>query len=297
MSSLVEKVRLFPRYVFFAAKQLFDQHELAPLENRRSNEIFEQTVNFIESIRYSQAKNSFAKFGASYFSQGDEDGLTLEILSRINPTRKTFLEFGVGDGSENNTLILRASGYKGAWIDALQNEHLEAGNNESFYYSSKWIDKDTITLILSEFKEVYSADPCVISLDLDGNDFWIWNRILQLGIRPQLAIAEYNAKFPFPIEWVMDYNLAHEWQEDDYYGASFASFVKLFAEYGYSPVVCSIHGTNVFFVQNSQINLFPEIPSNSSIFQDPFYAFRKKNGHPVSNRTILSILKGIKIEQ
>jgi hypothetical protein len=56
------------------------------------------------------AKNPLNKCGRKYFSQADEDGITLEILRRIDARSGTFAEIGVGNGLENNTLILLAAG-------------------------------------------------------------------------------------------------------------------------------------------------------------------------------------------
>jgi hypothetical protein len=62
-------------------------------------------------------RNPLNRFGAKYFSQGEEDGLTLEIIKRLGIKNGTFAELGVGNGLENNTLILLASG-SGLCLDA-----------------------------------------------------------------------------------------------------------------------------------------------------------------------------------
>ena len=54
------------------------------------------------------------------YSQHDEDGMIQAIFQRIGLTNRVFLEFGVGDGSENNTLYLLLSGWSGLWIDGSQ---------------------------------------------------------------------------------------------------------------------------------------------------------------------------------
>jgi len=55
--------------------------------------------------------NPLNAFGKKCYSQTDEDGITLEILRRIDCLRNgTYAEYGVGDGTENNTLVLAALG-------------------------------------------------------------------------------------------------------------------------------------------------------------------------------------------
>lgn len=50
------------------------------------------------------------------FSQFDEDSITLEILNRIGLHKGFFVEFGVGNGLENNSIVLLASDWEGAWF-------------------------------------------------------------------------------------------------------------------------------------------------------------------------------------
>ena len=45
------------------------------------------------------------------FSQNGEDGIIREIFDRVGLTNKYFVEFGVGDGTENNTGYLLLNGW------------------------------------------------------------------------------------------------------------------------------------------------------------------------------------------
>ena len=46
------------------------------------------------------------KSGYRVYSQADEDGILHEIFRRIGEGKRAFLELGVGNGLENNTLFL-----------------------------------------------------------------------------------------------------------------------------------------------------------------------------------------------
>ena len=70
----------------------------------------------IGAMRSSVPGNPLYAHSARFFSQNDEDGLLLEIIRRLRLERGTFLELGVGNGLENNTLILLAAGWNGAWL-------------------------------------------------------------------------------------------------------------------------------------------------------------------------------------
>src|SRR5262245_463118 len=67
--------------------------------------------------RYRDSKHLIPYGGKSY-SQCDEDGILAEIFRRIGTTDKSFVEFGIGDGLENNTIALLFDGWHGLWIEA-----------------------------------------------------------------------------------------------------------------------------------------------------------------------------------
>ncbi len=67
--------------------------------------------------RYRDSKAAAGAWRPVHWSQNYEDGMIAEIFRRIGATQKTFLEIGVGDGSENNTTALLSAGWNGWWID------------------------------------------------------------------------------------------------------------------------------------------------------------------------------------
>lgn len=63
-----------------------------------------------------QSKNPFTSEYTKYFSQADEVRITMQILERISgieTIHPTFLEFGCGNGLENNSPILVTRGWQG----------------------------------------------------------------------------------------------------------------------------------------------------------------------------------------
>jgi hypothetical protein len=63
------------------------------------------------------------KSGYRVYSQADEDGILHEIFRRIGEGKRTFLELGVGNGLENNTLFLLIQGWSGIWIEGCAKFH------------------------------------------------------------------------------------------------------------------------------------------------------------------------------
>ncbi|MFM9048194.1 MAG: hypothetical protein ACKOOH_11185 [Cyanobium sp.] len=83
--------------------------------------------------------NPLNAFGKKCFSQTDEDGITIEILRRIGCLDNgTYAEYGVGDGTENNTLILAALGWRGFWVggETLRPD-INEGRGSSFQYAKQ----------------------------------------------------------------------------------------------------------------------------------------------------------------
>ena len=192
------------------------------------------------------------KSGYRVYSQADEDGILHEIFRRIGEGNRRFLELGVGNGLENNTLFLLIQGWSGVWIEGSERKAAASRKNlatqiaegrlqiEQNFITAPTIDKKIA--ILTAGREID-----LLSIDLDGNDYYILDAIR--SISPRVIVAEYNSKFPPDIPWIIEYNEAHRWDATDYFGASLKSLELLLAGRGYALVGCSVLGTNAFFVR------------------------------------------------
>ncbi len=241
---------------------------------------------------YNSHPNPLNKYGKKCFSQSDEDGITLEILRRLSLSKGCYAELGVGDGLENNTLILAALGWQGFWIG---NEELAFSykNSDRFTYIRDWVNlENIINHFKVQFNEFGIENLDVLSVDLDGNDIYFVEKLLENNISPKLFIVEYNAKFPPPVMFQIDYNQNHAWNGDDYFGASIASYVELFKKYGYKIVCCNSHaGTNAFFVKSDFQTLFDDVPNDiNDIYVAPRYHMYHSFGHKCSKAVVELIL-------
>jgi len=236
--------------------------------------------------------NPLNKFGKKCFSQTDEDGITLEIVRRLGIKDGFYAEFGVGDGLENNTLILAALDWKGFWVGG-ENLAFKYAQSKKFKYIKDWITLENISQLAQQGSAVSPGRPLdVISLDLDGNDIYFVRDLLKNAFLPKLFIVEYNAKFPPPVKFQIDYNPQHQWKGDDYFGASLSSFVELFEEFGYQLVCCNAHtGGNAFFIKKEFMHLFTDVPADiNDIYVEPRYFLYTKYGHPPSAKVVEVIM-------
>ncbi len=254
---------------------------------------FDIELTALTKKRQYEHPNQFVRYGKQCFSQSDEDGLTLEIIKRIGISDGKFAEFGVGDGTENNTLCLLSLNWKGFWSGGEDIAFDVSKTNRVFFYK-EWINKENICSLINRGKLDLGVDDIdLISVDLDGNDLYLCEEVLKNGFKPSVFIVEYNAKFPPPIKFCIDYNPSHYWDGSDYYGASLQSFHSMFDKYDYSLVCCNAAtGANAFFIKSIYLDLFPETPDNiEEIYVDRQYQLVNKYGHDKSLKTIELIIR------
>jgi len=209
-------------------------------------------------------------FGYKVYSQNDEDGIINEIFKRIGMTNKTFVEFGVQDGLESNGHFLLFKGWRGLWIDGceesikkLKEYFFEPISTKQLTVIKAFITIDNINDLING--NGFDGEIDLLSIDIDGNDYWIWQAIK--CIQPRVVVIEYNAKFPPPCEWIMEYDPNHIWDLSDKYGASLKSLELLGDKLGYRLVGTNICGVNSFFVKKELAkDLFPEPPTAENLY-------------------------------
>lgn len=206
----------------------------------------------LANSRY-QDEKCLTRHGYKVYSQNDEDGFIREIFERIGLTNKVFVEFGVGNGLENNTLTLLFEGWRGLWIDGSDRFVSMMRENFTKTLSSgrlklvhSFITRDNINQLIAANIDEKEID--LLSIDLDGNDLHIFKSIN--CINPRVVVIEYNAKFHPPMLYCMAYDASHGWQQNDCFGASLKSMELLFRDRGYALVGCNLLGNNAFFVRS-----------------------------------------------
>ena len=226
--------------------------------------------NYTDS-RKEMHSNPILKSGYSFFSQADEDGIIEDILFRIREKPLTspgfFVEIGVGDGLQNNTLNLLMHGWKGMWFGG-EEIVFDKKASTNLDFKRMWITLDSINEI---FEEIKRKKIDVFSLDLDGNDLHFARKLLELGLKPSVWVQEYNSNFPPNSKWSMEYNSNHNWDGSTYWGASLGEFNHLFVAHGYQLVACNLTGINAFFVSNEYLNNFKDV---SKGVEDNFMPYR-----------------------
>lgn len=85
----------------------------------------------------------------------------------------------------------------------------------------------------------------------------------------------------------------HQWQRDDYHGASLQFLADLFAEHGYRCICCNAAtGANAFLIPEAHLDLFPEVPTDlRHIHSVPHYMLFHSYGHKTGLRSLEVLLQ------
>jgi hypothetical protein len=184
------------------------------------------------------------------FSQNGEDGVIAEILGRVGTTHRHFVEFGIGEGVEGNCVFLAdVLGWNGLFIEGAESLY------PALHHRYASVPGVTTLQALVTAENVESLllgagvppDLDLLSIDIDGNDFWVWKAIETFT--PRVLIIEYNGALSLDAALVQPYDTDAAWEATDYFGASLGAMERLGAEKGYFLAHTELSGTNAFFVR------------------------------------------------
>jgi len=177
------------------------------------------------------------------YSQNKEDGVTLSLINFLGLKNGTYVEFGVEDGSQTNTRILREKyNWKGLMMDGSGGDNLKINKRqESISYSNilELFEKYDVPKELDLFSE-----------DTDYADYWIVEQVLT-QYRPKIVIHEINqqpADRCVTIEKPKPDQILY-WDGSNYHGGSVCAFRCLAKNNGYTMVYCETRGVNCFWIR------------------------------------------------
>jgi hypothetical protein len=131
------------------------------------------------------------------YSQFGEDGILLYLFSLLGTTNKKCVEICGGGGYDNTANLIINHGWKGLFFDGNE-QYLHKGRE--FYARcadtklwpptlvQAWITAEHINGLLE--KHGYRGEIDLLSLDMDGVDYWVWKAIE--CISPRVVVLEYN---------------------------------------------------------------------------------------------------------
>ena len=153
----------------------------------------------------SNKKIDISDTGFKIFSQFEEDGMLLFIFSVIGMKYKTFVDIGANDCINSNCANFAVNFYwHGLFIDSDKNA-LDIGRHFYNKHPDPWsykpvfvcekIDRQNINPLIKNAGFEGPVD--LLSIDIDGNDYWIWEAITVIS--PNVVIIEAKVEYGNPI--------------------------------------------------------------------------------------------------
>ena len=233
-------------------------------------------------------KGTLPKFGDiefRVFSQNGEDGILLYIFSLIGTTNKVCVEICAGDGIQcNSANLILNHGWTGLLVDGNEN-NIKKGKD---FYSNHpdtnsfppqlihaWIERENVNELLAKHGIMGEID--LLSIDLDGVDYWIWDAIDV--IKPRVVVAEiqciWGSDHSVTVPYTRDFKTSLVKGFGIYSGASLPAFVKLANKKGYRLVGTQALGFNAFFIRSDVgTEVLPEQSAKSCLYR-PFVHWAK----------------------
>lgn len=242
----------------------------------------EQVSADIESIIDGDVRR-LERFGSKVYSQSDEDGILREIYRRIGTTNRVFVEFGAETGEENNSRLLLETGWKGLWIEGMEDysESIRARYAREIIigqltFTESFVTAENINDLIEQAGIRGEID--FLSVDIDGNDYHVFEAINV--VNPRVVCLEHNHTFPPPEDWVMPYDTNYRWEQlGSEYGASIFALNRLACEKGYALVGCGLYSANGFYVRNDLLGDHFSPPYDPERFFRPL-DYEKVIGYP-----------------
>jgi len=121
------------------------------------------------------------------------------------------------------------------------------------------------------------AELDVLSIDVDGADYWIWEAVD--AYHPRVVVIEYNSALDPCRRLVQPADLEGGWDGTSYYGASLGALRALGGRKGYRLVHTELSGVNAFFVREDLADGHFAAADDVSVRGAPNY-FQRGQGHP-----------------
>ena len=238
-------------------------------------------------VRSLKSVSSLDNVEFKVFSQWGEDGIIDFLVERAEiPARMhSFIEFGIESYAEANTrFLLQNRNWRGLVIDtAEQIELLKKRESHLFWRYDltavpAFVTRENINDLL--MKSGFSGDIGLLSIDIDGNDYWVWEAIN--AVRPVVCVCEYNAVFgdiwPLSIPYEEQFVRTRPEFHNLYFGASIVALDSLANRKGYRFLGTNSEGVNAFFVREDYASHFDSLLARPTAQPSKFRESRDQFG-------------------
>jgi len=214
-------------------------------------------LHYRDLIEAGRPLPSFDDIEMRFYSQNGEDGIIQLLIEAVGTKTKRSVEICAGDGIECNTANLLVNhGWTGLLIDGgedivTRGREFYASGAETWIHPptlrQAWVTAENVNQLVEDAG--FDGDIDLLSIDLDGMDYWIWKALD--CVRPRIVVAECNGVWGPYESLTVPYSPKFAWENGSaYVGATIAAMCKLAKEKGYRLVGTQRYGFNAFFVRD-----------------------------------------------
>jgi hypothetical protein len=204
--------------------------------------------------------------GFRVFSEDDEDGVILFLLTIAGAATHRFVDVGSGDGVHvSNTANLAFNlGFDGLFVEANADRVAQGRANYERHRDTRarpprfvqsFVKTSNVDATLRSAG--FEGEIDVLSIDIDGNDYWIWEAIS--AVRARIVVIETHDEYGLD-DVLAPYDEDLVWTEakpGEPFGASPVAMTKLAERLGYRLVAGNRRGFNAIYLRD---DLAPELP-------------------------------------
>jgi hypothetical protein len=205
--------------------------------------------------------NNLNDYEFKIFSQWGDDGIIQYLIKNIHIANEIFIEFGVEDFQESNgRFLMMNNNWKGFVMDGSE-ENMKRLKKQRWYWKyaltekAVFIDRENINSLMSE---TGFSNIGLLSIDIDGNDAFIFDTMDLKILNPSIIITEYNAVFGKERLISVPYDksfIRHKKHFTNlYYGASLPALTYIANKKGYALIGCNMAGNNAYYVRRDLLN-------------------------------------------
>ena len=135
-------------------------------------------------------------------------------------------------------------------------------------FENSFITKENVNELIQ--KHDISGEIDFLSIDIDGNDYWVWEALDV--VRPRVVLIESNCTFGTKSVTIpYDEKFRQSTDKPGFHGASISALHKLGKRKGYKLIGSSRNGINLFFILEEEVKDFFREVSPREIFRDVGY--------------------------
>ncbi len=239
----------------------FFTDSIASITGNKANTTLLAVGSMLSKQQWLMNSTNINDYEFKIFSQWGDDGIIQYLIKNIDIQNNTFIEFGVENYDESNTRFLMMNNNWSGFIMDASFKSINRLRRRRWYWKytlkhkSAFLDTENVNQLLSEsgFSNIG-----LLSIDIDGNDYFILKNLDLSKLNPSIIIVEYNSVFgstrAITVPYRKDFVRTKAHYSNLFFGASLSALNEVASAKGYALVGCTLAGNNAFFIRKDLLN-------------------------------------------